>query len=266
FQALRELLAGPLPHPDPTTLRQWTSGVVDWLLEHFTMLAEMPVGRTASRAEMEGLLREGPPEVGRSFEQVLREFHERVAPYAFHLDHPRFLAFVPSAPTFVSVLGDLLSAGTNYFAAVWLEAAGPAQVELVVLDWFKEFLSYPIEAGGLITSGGSEANLTALVVARERLDFAERARAVLYVTEQRHGSVDRAARVIGLRPDQLHPLPTDEQFRLCPEVLAAAVGRHRSTNLVPWALAANAGATNTGTIDPLDGLAAVCRREGLWFH
>src|SRR5206468_6293659 len=148
------------------------------------------IGRTASRAELERLLREPAPEKGTDFHHVLAEFAQKVAPFGFRVNHPRFFAFIPSAPTFVSVLGDLLCAGTNFFAGVWLEASGPTQVELVVLDWFREFLGMPPGTMGVLTGGGSEANLTALVAARERLAEEERGRAVLYVAEQRHWSVD----------------------------------------------------------------------------
>ena len=197
---------------------------------------------------------------------MLAEFQDKVARHAFRTNHPRFLAFVPGTPTFLSALGDFLCAGTNFFAGVWLEAAGPAQVELVVLDWFKEFLGYPAEAQGLLTGGGSEANLTALAVAREPLSYDDRPRAVLYLTEQRHWSVDRAARVLGLRPDQLRPVQADGQYRLTPAALAEAVRRDRAAGRLPWAVVVNAGATNTGVVDPLAGLADVCRQEGLWLH
>src|SRR5205085_2209435 len=115
-----------------------------------------PIGQTASRREMEALLREPPPEQESAFHSVLNDFATKVAPYAFRTNHPRFLAFVPGAPTFVSSLGDFLCAGSNFFSAVWLEGAGPAEVEIVVLDWFKAFLGVPASAGGLLTSGGSE--------------------------------------------------------------------------------------------------------------
>jgi len=164
------------------------------------------------------------------------------------------------------VLGDLLCAGTNFFCGVWLEAAGPSQVELLVLDWFKQFLGCPRAAAGILTGGGSEANLTALVVARERLSYEDRGRAVLYLSEHRHWSVDRAAKVIGLRPDQLRPVPADDRFRLDPAALAGAVRQDREAGRLPWVVVANAGATNTGTVDPLAALAELCAREGLWLH
>jgi aromatic-L-amino-acid/L-tryptophan decarboxylase len=266
FARLRCEVAEPLPQPDATELRASGSQALDWLIHHSSTLADQAIGLTATRSMMEALLREPAPEVGAGFPQVLEEFAQKVAPYAFRTNHPRFLAFVPGAPTFLSVLGELLCAGVNFFAGVWLEAAGPSEVELVVLDWFKEFLRYPPEAAGLLTSGGSEANLTALVVARQRLSSPDRERAILYASEHRHWSVDRAARIMGLRPDQLRPLPVDESFRLQPSVFAQAVAEDRARGGHPWLLVANAGTTNTGTVDPLAELAAACRLEQVWLH
>jgi aromatic-L-amino-acid/L-tryptophan decarboxylase len=255
-----------MPHPGPDVLRTIGSQTLDWLLHHWATLPEQPIGRGASRAEMERLLREPAPEDGRDFASVLREFEEKVAPFACRVNHPRFLAFVPGAPNLVSVFGDLLCAGTNFFAGVWLEASGPSQVELVVLDWFRNLLGLPATTSGVLTGGGSEANLTALVTARERLSEDERGRAVLYLTEQRHWSIDRAAKVMGLRPAQLRPVAEDESFRLTPTRLRAAVQRDRAEGLLPWAVVANAGATNTGTVDPLAALADFCTAERLWLH
>jgi glutamate/tyrosine decarboxylase-like PLP-dependent enzyme len=215
---------------------------------------------------MEALLREPAPEQGRDFADVLAEFQDKVASYAFRINHPRFLAFIPSGVTIVSVLGELLCAGTNFFAGVWIEGSGPSQVELVVLDWFRDLLGLPPETRGILTSGGSEANLTALVVAREPLSFVDRGRAILYVTEQRHNSVDRAARVIGLRPEQLRPVPAGHDFRMKVEALRDAVQADRAMGRLPWAVVANAGATNTGSIDPLNPLADVCGEHDLWLH
>lgn len=263
---LRRQLAAPLPHPDPEQMQRLGHEVLAWVVRHLGALEQQEIGRSETRAGMEALLREPPPEVGQEFGRVLGEFAERVAPFAFRVNHPRFLAFIPSAPSFLAVLGDMLCAGTNFFAGVWLEASGPAEVEVVVLDWFKEWLGYPPEAGGILTGGGSEANLTALAVAREPLSFAERERAVLYVSDQRHWSVDRAARIIGLRPEQLRAVPTGEDYRIDPAALATMVAGDRAAGLRPWALVANAGATNTGAVDPLAELAILCRAESLWLH
>jgi glutamate/tyrosine decarboxylase-like PLP-dependent enzyme len=266
LEQLRRQLAEPLPHPDAAVLHDYFAQTTDYLLRHFATLPDQSIGRTGTRDQLEALLREPPPEEGQPFGRVLAEFQEKVAPHAFRTNHPRFYAFIPGAPTHLAILGDLLCAGTNFFAGVWLEAAGPAQVELLVLDWFKEFLGYPAEAQGVLTGGGSEATLTALVTAREHLSFAERDRSVLYVSEQRHWSVDRAAKVMGLRPEQIRPVPTDAGYRLDPAALAALVQADRTKGRLPWAVVANAGATGTGAVDPLAALADLCSAQRLWFH
>jgi aromatic-L-amino-acid decarboxylase len=266
LETLRSTIADPLPHPDLESLRDMSARIVEWLLRDFASLPERPIGATRTRPEMEKLLRESPPEGGREFAHVFAEFQDKVAPFAFRPNHPRFFAFIPGAPTLIATFGDWLCDGLNYFDGVWLEAAGPAQVELLVLDWFKEFLGYPPTARGIITTGGSEANLTALVVARERLAFTDRSRAVLYLTEHRHWSVDRAAQVIGLHRDQVRPLPADRNYRMHPETLQRAVVEDRNAGRLPWLVVANAGATNTGTVDPLADLADVCQDQKLWLH
>jgi aromatic-L-amino-acid decarboxylase len=240
--------------------------VLRWALDHHATLPEQPIGRTASPEEMRQLLAGPPPEEGRQFSEVLARFEEQVAPFAFRVNHPRFLAFVPGAPSLPSILGDWLAAAANFFCGVWLEAAGPTRVELTVLDWFKSWLGLPTSASGILTSGGSEANLTALVVARERVPFADRGRLVLYAGEQRHWSIDRAAMVIGLHRDQVRPIPAGPDLRLHAGPLLEAVRRDRAAGMRPWAAVASAGATNTGTVDPLAELADACRREGLWLH
>lgn len=265
-EALRRELAKPLPHPGVDVLSRWSEQAVAWLLEHFATLPDQPIGATATRTELDALLQGPAPEEGQDFAAVLAEFQAKVAPYAFRPNHPRFLAFIPGAPNYVSVLGELLCAGTNFFEAVWLEASGPTEVELVVIDWFRTWLGMPDGTRGLLTSGGSEANMTALAVAREQLSFADRNRAVLYVSALRHLSIDRAARILGFRPEQLRAVPADGDFRMQPAALADCVRRDRAAGLLPWAAAANAGATNTGTVDPLKELAGFCRAVRLWLH
>ncbi|HEV3146250.1 MAG TPA: pyridoxal-dependent decarboxylase, partial [Gemmataceae bacterium] len=242
------------------------SEAVRWLIRHHSTLPDQIIGQTASRKQMEELLREPAPEQGQPFEAVLAEFQDKIEANAFKTNHPRFLAFIPSAPNFLSVLGELLTAGTNFFCGVWLEAAGPSQVELIVLDWFRDLLELPAGTRGLLTSGGSEANLTALVVARESLKNIDRPRAILYVTEQRHWSVDRAAKIIGFMPDQIRPVAAGDDFRMLRGALHDAIHRDRSAGRIPWAAVANAGATNTGAVDPLAELADLCRHERIWLH
>ncbi len=266
LETKRLACTNPPGQPSPDWLRGAGQQTLDAMLDDFLRLGEGGIGHTATRAEMERLLREPPPEAGSDFAALLSEFRAKVLRHSYRPSHPRFLAFIPSAPSFASILGDCLASSANLFAGVWMEAAGPAQVEIVVLDWFSEWLGYPPEAAGLLTSGGSEANLTALVVAREKIAHADRPRLVLYASEQRHWSIDRAAKIIGLAPEQIRALPCDADYRLRLDALRGAVAEDERGGRLPWVVIANAGATNTGSVDPLAELADFCEPRKLWLH
>jgi len=251
---------------DADAMRRAGYQVVDWLVERFDRLGQSPLGRELSRAETESLLREALPEEPTNFEAVFEQYQRDVAPNAFQLDHPRFFAFIPSAPNFVSVLADALVAGTNVFAGTWLESSGPSQVELIVIDWFKQILGMPARAAGLLVSGGSVANLTSLAVARHAILSDRTERAVLYCSDQTHASVDRALRVLGFGQEQLRRLSTDADYRLNVAELVAAIDNDRKAGLRPFAVIGNAGTTNTGAVDPLEKIGEVAGEHSLWFH
>jgi aromatic-L-amino-acid decarboxylase len=251
---------------DPESMRRAGYRVVDWIVERLGGLRASTLGRELSRDETEGLLREAMPEEPSDFDRVFTEYAHKVAPNVIHLDHPRFFAFIPSAPNFASILADFLTAGTNVFAGTWLESSGPSQVELVVIDWFKQMLGLPAEAAGLLVSGGSVANLTALAVARHAVLDDQLEDAVLYLSDQTHASVDRALRLLGFRGQQLRRIPTNADYQMDAAKLEERIRLDRKAGLRPFALIANAGTTNTGAIDPLPELAHLAREHSLWFH
>ena len=240
--------------------------VVDLLTEHFATLPTLPPAFTGSRADLEQALREPLPESGRDPGAVLDRVMEHVFTNMCHVDHPRFFAFVPSPGNFVGAMADALASGLNPFVGTWLAGSGPAEIELVTLDWLREMCGLPETAGGLFVSGGSMANLTALAVARERKLGDEIARGTVYFSDQTHSSVDRALAVLGFRPRQLRRLASDENYRLPPDALRDAVEQDRAAGSIPFCVIANAGTTNTGAVDPLPELARFCTGQGLWLH
>ena len=205
-----------------------------------------------------------PPEEGRPAMEVIEQAAHEILPFATRLDHPRCFGFVPSAPTWPGVLADFMAAAFHVNACTWLVASGPSQVELVVIDWLRRWLGYPESAGGLLTSGGSAASVDAFVAAREAAGHPERATA--YMSDQSHSAHVRAARIIGIRPQCIRLLPSDDQFRLDLDLLARAVADDRAAGLNPIAVCANAGASSTGAIDPLPEVADYCAAEGIWLH
>jgi glutamate/tyrosine decarboxylase-like PLP-dependent enzyme len=234
------------------------------VVERLERLPSEPAWRGGTRAELEALLREEPPEEGRGAGSVLERAAREILPVASRVDHPRFFAFVPGSATWPGVLADFLCAGYNTFQGTWLSASGPSQLELIVLDWFRGWIGYPETAGGVFTSGGSAASLDAFVAAREAAGSP--ARATVYMSDQSHSAMSRAARIVGVRAEHVRKVSSDQHYRIDLGSLARAVADDRAAGLEPIAVCGNAGATNTGAIDPLDALAEFCAAEGIWFH
>ena len=166
----------------PERMLELAEYVSERIVERIHGLPGEPAWLGGSRSELEPLMREEPPEVGVPVEEVIDRAVRDILPVAGRVDHPRFFAFVPSSPTWPGVLADYLAAGHNIFQGTWLGASGPSQLEVVVIDWFRDWLGYPETAGGLFTSGGSAASLDAFVAAREAAGAPERA--TVYMSDQ----------------------------------------------------------------------------------
>jgi aromatic-L-amino-acid/L-tryptophan decarboxylase len=247
----------------PDEMRVLAHRVVDLLVDRLAD-PEVPALRRATPEEMRARLSEPAPDGPRT--DALERLAADVLPFKSRADHPRYFAFIPSCQTFPGALGDFIASALNVYAGSWMEAAGPSQMELTVLDWFKDWLGYDGDAGGLLLNGGSAANMTALACAREARVGPMNDRVVAYASDQAHSSVARAARLLGFRPDQLRVLPAAEDLRLRPETLARAIEADAAAGRVPLFASASAGTTNTGAIDPLGELAEVCREHGVWMH
>jgi aromatic-L-amino-acid decarboxylase len=238
---------------------------VDLLVDQLTD-PEIPAMRRGRGEELRARLLALAPEEPRGWDELLAQLDRDVLTPMSRLAHPGYFAFIPASSTFAGALGDLIAASLDIDVGSWMSAAGPSQVELTVLEWFKEWIGYPIDAAGVLVSGGSAANITALACARESLVGAGSDMAVAYVADQTHSSIARAARLIGFRPDQLRVLPTDDTHRIRLDALAGAIEADAQAGRHPLIVAANAGATNTGAVDPLHALADICRDKRLWLH
>ena len=255
----------PLALP-PDRMREMGYAVVDMLVARIAALRDGPVLQTETLDAMRDRLTTPPASGPTEFEELLARLDQDVLPYVGHFDHPRFFGYIPGAGTWPAALGDLIAAATNIDAGSWREAVGPSTLELTVLEWFREWIDYPESAAGVLVSGGSAANLTAIACAREALIGPMSPRIVMYTGDQSHSSVARAARLLGFRPDQLRVLPTDDDFRLRPGDVAAAIDADLASDRLPFLVSANAGTTNTGAVDPIGELADVCHDRGVWLH
>jgi len=240
---------------------------LDLVIKHFETNREDSVAVTLPRVETERMLRTALPETPTPVRELVDILARDVFPNSLKSDHPRFYAFVPSPTNFVSVIGDLLISGHNLFAGHWMAASAAGQIEINVIDWLNELVGFPGKAGGgILVSGGSMANLSAIATAREALLGGPNEKAIVYCSDQTHSSMAKGLRLLGFRPEQKRTIATDDAYRLSVPALEAAIAADRAAGLVPFCVVANAGTTNAGAVDPLNGIADICAREKMWMH
>lgn len=173
-----------------------------------------------------------------------------------------------SSGLYASALADYVAAVTNPYSGLYFASPGAVRMERVLLGWMANFLGYPATAAGDLTSGGSIANLVGIVTAREAhaLKAKDFGRAVVYLGEQSHHSIDKALRIAGLEESVKRFVPLDGRHRMRPEALEEAVESDTKAGLYPWLISATAGTTDTGAVDPLADLAEIAQHRGLWLH
>jgi aromatic-L-amino-acid decarboxylase len=236
------------------------------LVEYVESLPSQPSADTEGGTALARSLAEPLPETGRPYEELLDLLFEKVVRKGFGTAGPGYLAYIPGGGILHSAVADFIADGVNRYVGVFAAAPGLAAIEANVVRWFCDVVGYPGSARGFLTTGGSLANFSALVTARrERLpdDFLA---GTLYVSDQTHHSVAKAAMLAGFPESSVRAVPSDADFRVRLDALEEAVSRDRAAGRRPFFVVGNAGTTNTGAVDDLGGLADFCERERLWLH
>jgi aromatic-L-amino-acid decarboxylase len=233
-------------------------------LERLPELKAYEVEKDAARRLRDSAIAEQGSAVG----ELLTLFDETVVVPGVNPTSGSFLAYIPGGGIYFSSLGDYLAAVTNRYAGVRFAGPGAVEMENMLLDWMAGLVGYPEGAGGNLASGGSIANLIAIVTARDAHDLKARDfdKAVVYVTQQVHHCVEKALRVAGMGECVRRYVALDERYRMIPAELERAIAKDRADGLVPWLLIASAGTTDVGAIDPLAEIGRIARAEGLWYH
>lgn len=272
LQALNKRI--PLMKPSKATLElpveimeAYGKRVMEAINEHFTTQAERKPVSFGTREEMDHLFFEGIPEEPIDPFKVLDFILKNVMTQSTIVSHPKAFSFVPGPSNFIGAMGDALASGFNVFSGGWAASPAAAELEIVTITWLLKLFGFPVkQGGGIFTSGGSMANLTAIVTARRLKCGDDFSKAVIYLSDQAHSSNIKAIRILGFRKEQIRIIPTDQEFRFGVNKLKNAIAKDRLEGWQPFCLIATAGTTNTGTVDPLDDLAKICKEEDLWFH
>jgi aromatic-L-amino-acid decarboxylase len=239
--------------------------VLDRLVPWLEKMSSLPLSELDGSRKLARSLRRPFPERGAPWSDVLRTL-DRALGRSLNTTSPGYLAFVPGGGLPDVAVADLYADLVNRFTGLWMPAPGFVSLEMEVLRWLCQLVGYGEEAGGLLVSGGSLANLGAVVAARHDKLPEMFLDGVAYGTGQVHHSMTKALIVAGFPPRAWHTVPTDRQHRLDPEALLRALEQDRAQGRRPCLVVANAGSTAVGAVDDLQALAEICAQQGLWLH
>jgi glutamate/tyrosine decarboxylase-like PLP-dependent enzyme len=236
-------------------------------LEHALAYWDQVEGASANRPWSEVFSQRLDPEFsedGRELPAVLDYVRACVDAPGFATTSPRFMAYIPGGALPYSALGDLLAATSNKYSGFASASPGAVRIENACTKWLASVIGYPEGAAGTLTSGGSIANLTAIVAARESRD--PDGGGAVYTTRFAHYCIDKALHIAGRGRSPRRQIETDASHRMSVAALEEALEADVKSGIRPWLVAASGGTVDTGAIDPLPEIAEVCRKYGAWFH
>ena len=255
-------IAGPL-EPDSGSRRELGSKALDHALAFLDQVEDAPSLRPASDVFDQRFDPEFTDE-GRDAAAVLDYVGACIERPGITTTSPRFMGYIPGGGLFHSALGDMLAAASNKYSGFAPAAPGAVRIENACTAWLASVIGYPSTAAGTLTSGGSMANLTAIVAARDARDLD--GGGAVYLTRFVHHCIDKALNIAGRRSSPRRLIATDENHRMSIDALEQALEEDRRNGVRPWLIVASAGTVDTGAVDPLAQVAALCRRHGAWFH
>ena len=247
-------------------MRELVDKALERIVDHISSLDSQPSADVEGCEALARSLVEPLPERPTEYAALLDTLFKELVPKSFNTAGPGYLAYIPGGGLFHSAVADLISDAVNRYVGVWIAAPGLAQLEANVIRWFSAIVGYPVEARGILTTGGSLANFTALVTARRNLLPDNFLSGILYASDQVHHSVVKAAMLAGFPAGNVREIVTDDAFRISLHHLERSIESDRRRGLCPFLVVGNAGTTNTGAVDDLDSLADAAARENLWLH
>ena len=266
----------------PEDFRAHGHRVVDWIADYLDGVGDLPVLARVAPGEVRGRLPDSPPDDPEPFDAMLADVDDILLPGITHWNHPAFHAYFAITGSGPGILAEAMAAGFNVNGMLWRTSPSATELEETVVDWLRQLLGLPPGLRGIILDTASMATMVALAAAREQADLDVRQRGLagrpdlpllrIYTSQQAHSSVEKAAIALGLGRDGVRVIGVDEQFRMDPAALAAAVREDMRFGYRPIAIVPTVGTTSTTSIDPVGAIIDV-RDElveelghDLWVH
>ncbi len=251
--------------------------VLDWIAEYLEHPEQYPVLAQVRPGEIRASLPASPPREAESLERILADFEAKIIPGITHWNHPGFFGYFATSSSVPGILAEMLVATLDVKAMLWKTSPAATELEQVATDWLRQMLGLGDGWFGITTDTASISSLLALAAAREaRPELAIRERGMagradlprlrVYASEHVHSSVDKAALALGIGLENVVKIDSDDEFRMPPDALAAAIAADRGLGYLPLACVATVGTTSTSSIDPVRAIADICRREDVWLH
>lgn len=243
------------------------------IFAHLKGIRDKPVWTKPTKKVSTSIFGERLPQKPQSIHKIYDKIKADIFPYNKGNIHPKFWSWVQSTGTPFSVLAEMLTAGLNPDVCTGDHA--PMYIESQTIDWLKKLFEFPETGSGVLVSGTSMANLTALLIARDACThqtvrekglYQYDSQMVLYASVETHSCITKAADIIGLGKEAVRLIKTDDNFRIDIEELNNQIHEDKNAGLVPFCVVANVGTVNTGAIDPLSEIATICKKEKLWLH
>jgi len=246
--------------------------VVDLLSEYLSEIDHKRVFPDIEPRVANSLFTQDLPYEPSDSDKVLREIESKLLPYCTNVGHPGYMGLITPSPNPIGIIADFICSALNQNVGAYSIGPSAVAMERRVVRWLTDLCGYDQNAGGNLTSGGMMANFIGLKLARDRVtrDIAQhdgiRERWAVYVSEERHVSVDKAVDCVGLGRNALRALPTDSRFQLRIDALEEAIARDKRDGVKPMCIAGIFGTTNTGAVDDIRELRRISDREGMWLH
>ena len=261
-----------MPDLSPNDFRRLGHQMIEWIAAYLENPTKYPVLSTIRPGELIDALPSTGPENAESMDAVLADFESLILPGITHWNHPGFLAYFATSPSAPGIFAELMIAALNANGILWKTSPAITELELVVVQWLRDWMGLPADNFGLIFDTASISSLHAIAAARELAAPEVRATGrcdqtlVLYCSEHAHSSIEKAAVALGLGQDNVRKIPADEAFRMYPNLLQLEIERDLQAGRKPFCVVATVGTTSTTSIDPVTDIAIIARKFDLWLH
>jgi aromatic-L-amino-acid/L-tryptophan decarboxylase len=272
----REGFAPELGDMTAEEFRRFGHEVIDWISDYLEKIEERPVLSKNKPGELLSQLPADPPAAGEAMQKILADVDRLITPALTHWNHPSFFAYFATSSSAPGIFGELLSAAFDVKAMLWRTSPASTELEEAAIGWLRRMMGLDEGFEGIIYDTASVASMHAIAAARENLNLRIREDGMsgrtdlpllrLYVSEQAHSSIEKAALTLGLGQRSVRQIPVDSQYRMNADALRRAIDEDRRAGALPFCVVATVGTTSTSSIDPVPLIAEICQGDRIWLH